>query len=313
MRGSGKTRSSDRPHGILAFVNSTKVAPYVFALPFILSILLFFVYPIFSTLVLSFHEVLPGNMEFVGWKNYKLMLGNKHFYIAIKNSIIYTILTLLVLIPVPMGLAALLHSPSARGKNIFRSTLFVPALTSVVVAGIIFRLILGDLETAFFNRVVSFLGFQPRKWLTEGNPIIAYAALVVLATWRWLGVNMLYFLSGLEAIPNELYESARIDGASAWEQFRYISVPMLRPVTIYVLTISIYGGMSMFTESFMLFNTNASPMNVGLTIVGMLYRQSFEQNKMGRGAAIGLMLMLFTLSVNLIQLWVTGQFKKEER
>lgn len=262
---------------------------------------------------MSFHEVLPGNMEFVGWKNYTLMLTNKHFFLAIKNSVVYTVLTLLVLIPIPMVMAALLHSPSAHGKDLFRSTLFVPSLTSVVVAGIIFRLILGDLDTAFFNRVVSALGFQPRKWLTEGNQTIAYIALVVLATWRWLGVNMLYFLSGLESIPHEMYESAQIDGASAFDQFRYISVPMLRPVTIYVLTISIYGGMSMFTESFMLFNTNASPMNVGLTIVGMLYRQSFEQNKMGRGAAIGLMLMLFTLIVNLIQLTATGQFRKEER
>jgi arabinosaccharide transport system permease protein len=300
-----------RKRSLKQLLGSEKVAPYVFALPFIVSILVFFVYPIVSTVTMSFQEVVPGQTHFIGLKNYRIMLSNKQFYIAIKNSIIYTILTLLVLIPLPMVLAAMLDSRSAPGKNFFRSILFVPALTSVVVAGIIFRLILGDLDTALFNQIVTALGFQPQKWLTTGNQTVAYAALVVMATWRWLGVNMMYFLSGLESVPRELYESASIDGANALQRFFCISVPMLRPVTIYVLTISIYGSMSMFTESFMLFNSNNSPMNVGLTIVGMLYRQGFEQNKLGRGAAIGLMLMLFTLVVNLIQLRATGQFRKE--
>lgn len=300
-----------RKRSMKELICSDVVAPYVFALPFILSILMFFVYPIITTVTMSFQEVLPGQSTFVGLKNYQVMLSNKHFYLAIKNSIAYTVLTLLVLIPLPMVLAALLNSKSAPGKNVFRSMLFVPSLTSVVVAGIIFRLILGDLDTALFNRIVSFLGFQPQKWLTTGGQTVAYVSLVVMATWRWLGVNMMYFLSGLESVPKELYESASIDGANAIQQFFHVSVPMLKPVSIYVLTISIYGGMAMFTESFMLFNGNNSPMNVGLTIVGMLYRQGFEQNKMGRGAAIGLMLMLFTLIVNLIQLRATGQFKKE--
>ncbi len=305
------TPEPKRGSGLKELFYSEKIAPYVFALPFILSILMFFVYPIGSTLVMSFQDVMPGQSTFIGWKNYQMMLTNKHFFLAIQNSIVYTALTLLVLIPVPMVLAALLNSKSSLGKNAFRSTLFVPALTSVVVAGIIFRLILGDLDTALFNRIVAALGIEPQKWLTAGNQLVAYIALTVMATWRWLGVNMLYFLSGLDAIPNELYESASIDGANALQKFFHVSVPLLKPVSIYVLTISIYGGMSMFTESFMLFNSNSSPMNVGLTIVGMLYRQGFEQNKMGRAAAIGLMLMAFTLVVNLVQLGATGQFKKE--
>ncbi|MDO4548408.1 MAG: sugar ABC transporter permease [Clostridia bacterium] len=300
-----------RKRSMKELICSEAVAPYVFALPFILSILIFFVYPIITTVIMSFQEVLPGQTTFIGWRNYEIMLSNRHFFVALQNSVVYTLLTLLVLIPLPMVLAALLNSKSAPGKNAFRSTLFVPSLTSVVVAGIIFRLILGDLDTALFNRIVTALGFEAQNWLTTGGQTVAYAALVVMATWRWLGVNMMYFLSGLEAIPKDLYESASIDGANAIQQFFRISVPMLRPVTIYVLTISIYGGMAMFTESFMLFNGNNSPMNVGLTIVGLLYRQGFEQNRMGRGAAIGLMLMVFTLIVNLIQLRATGQFRKE--
>lgn len=293
------------------FLYNQKLAPYVFALPFILSFLIFFLYPICYAGVMSFHKILPGQFDFVGLNNYIQLFKNPQFYIAVRNSVVYTILTLLVLIPVPMILATLLHSRSAIGKNVFRSLLFIPALTSVVVAGIIARLIMGDLPTALLNTVVSHFGIEPQRWLTGGSQFTAYMALLSMCVWRWLGVNMLYYLSGLESIPVELYESASIDGANAWQKFLKITIPMLRPTTIYVLTISIYAGMSMFTESYILWNGNTSPRNVGLTIVGLLYRQGFQQNNMGMASAIGLLLLLFTLTVNLIQLRFSGIYKKE--
>lgn len=123
---------------------------------------------------------------------------------------------------------------------------------------------------------------------------------------------MLYFLSGLSSIPDELYESASIDGAKSIDRFLHISIPMLKPTIIYVLTISIYGGLSMFTESYMLWAGNNSPQNIGLTIVGYLYRQGIEKNCMGYAAAVGVVLLVITLSLNIIQLKFTGQFKKED-
>lgn len=112
--------------------------------------------------------------------------------------------------------------------------------------------------------------------------------------------------------PQDLYESADIDGASSLQKFTKITFPMLKPMTIYVLTISIYGGMSMFTESYMLWSGNRSPQDIGLTIVGFLYRSGWEQNTMGLGSAVGIVLLIFTLIVNMIQLNFFGIFKKEE-
>lgn len=123
---------------------------------------------------------------------------------------------------------------------------------------------------------------------------------------------MMYYLSGLQQIPGDLYESAEIDGANAMQQFRYITLPLLKSTNVYVLTISIFGGMAMFTESYLLFNGNKSPNNVGTTIVGYLYRMGMEQNNIGIGSAIGVVLLLIVMAINVVQLILNGTFKKGE-
>jgi arabinosaccharide transport system permease protein len=123
---------------------------------------------------------------------------------------------------------------------------------------------------------------------------------------------MMYYLSGLQQIPEELYESASIDGASALQKFRHITLPLLKPTTVYVLTISIFAGLAMFTESYILFNGNTSPNNVGTTIVGYLYRMGWEQNNIGLASAIGCFLLVMVLIINLIQLGINGTFRKED-
>lgn len=121
---------------------------------------------------------------------------------------------------------------------------------------------------------------------------------------------MLYFLSGLKAIDTSLYESASIDGATTWQKFRYVTIPLLKPTTVYVCTISVYAGLAMFLESFMLWAGNGSPKNIGLTIVGYLYRRGIEKMQMGYASAVGLVLLIIALFINIIQLIATGTFKR---
>ena len=136
--------------------------------------------------------------------------------------------------------------------------------------------------------------------------------MVLLCCWRWTGVNMLYFLSGLQGIDASLYEAADIDGATRWQKFRLITLPLLKPTWIYVLTISIYAGLAMFLESYMMWGGNASPKNIGLTIVGYLYRRGIERNQMGYASAVGIVLLVIALTINFIQLTISGTFKKEQ-
>ncbi|UJF36465.1 carbohydrate ABC transporter permease [Paenibacillus hexagrammi] len=292
-----------------SFLYSKTIAPYVFVLPFLITFFVFFAYPVLSTIQMSFQEVLPGATKYIGLRNYE-KLFNTHFYRAIYNSFIYTILTLVVLIPLPLVFAVFLNSKMMIFKNFFRSTLFVPALVSVVVAGTIFRMMFGELENSFINSLLGVFGVDKMKWL--GSAKFGMLTLVLLATWRWLGVNIIYFLSGLQNIPAELYESAEIDGATTWTKFTRITVPLLKPVTIYVLTISVFGGLSMFIESYMLWSGNRSPNDIGLTMVGYIYQQGIEQNNFGMGSAIGLVLLAFMLLLNMLQLKIFGLFNKED-
>ena len=291
---------------IKQFGYSKKAAPYLFILPFMLSFLIFFLYPVISIVQMSFQSVLPGMVEYIGMENYKNLL-NPTFFKAVKNSLAYTLITLAILIPVPMILACMINSRKMVGKTFFKSALFVPTLTSVVVAGIIFRLLFAESDGALMNQIIGVFGKSPVKWLRNGTT--GFMVMIFLAFWRWVGINLLYFLSGLQSIPEEIYESADLDGVNTWQKFRYITVPMLRPITTYVLTISIYGGLAMFTESYMLWAGNSSPNDMGLTIVGYLYRAGWEQNNMGFGSSIGVFLLIVTLAFNAVQMYISN--KKE--
>ena len=286
---------------------SQKLAPYVFVLPFALTVVIFWMFPIGNGILLSFQDVLKD--EWVGLGNYQRLLSDKIFLKAVYNSAKYMVGTLVLLIPFPMLFATLLNSKLMKKPGLFKSIYFIPALTSVVVAGTIFRLMFGEMNTSLANQIIAAFGMSPIKWLEWTS----YFALLLLACWRWTGVNILYFLAGLQSISTDIYEAASIDGASKWQQFVKISFPLVKPTTVYVLTISIYAGLSMFTESYMLWKGNNSPQNIGLTIVGYLYRQGIEKRAMGYACAVGLILLIIVMIVNLIQLKATGTFDKEER
>ena len=248
--------------------------------------------------------------KWIGAANYSKLLTDKVFIKSITNSIVYMVGTLILLIPFPMMFACLINSKLMIGREFFKSSFFLPALTSVAVAGTIFRLIFGEMEGSLMNSILSLVGIGPFKYLKDQT--LSMTALLTLACWRWTGVNMLYFLSGLKSIDNEYYEAASIDGATTWQKFKAITMPLLKPTTVYVLTISIYAGLAMFTESLMMFNGNNSPKNIGLTIVGYLYRQGIEKNKLGYAATVGIVLLVVAMVINLTQLKFSGQFKKEE-
>lgn len=293
------------------FVYSEKVAPYVFVLPFLLSFCIFWIYPLCSTIVMSFQDIKPAGAEWVEFKNYSKLLKDTVFHTAIGNSFMYMVLTLVLLIPIPMLLATLMDSRLVKAKGLWKAILYAPALTSVVISGTLFRLMFTELKTGQMNVMLQALGMEPISWLKIKST--SYFALLLLACWRWTGVNMLYFLSGLKGIDTSLYESADIDGASSWQKFRYVTMPLLKPTTVYVLTISVYAGLAMFLESFQMWGGNASPKNIGLTIVGYLYRRGIEKNQMGYASAVGLVLLVIALIINIIQLIATGTFKKEDK
>ena len=289
---------------------SQKVAPFVFVLPFVLSLVIFWAYPLVSGIIMSFQDISFGSRTFVGVSHYTKLVNDKFFGIAVLNSVEYMLLTLLLLIPIPLMLAVLMESRLTKAKGVWKVIMYVPALTSVVISGMLFRMMFSEAAGSQMNQLMTWLGRTPIAWLkTKGT---AWVALLLLCMWRWTGVNMLYFISGLKSIDTSIYESADIDGANSVQKFWYLTLPLIRPTTIYVITISVYAGLSMFLESFMLWNGNSSPKNIGLTIVGYLYKRGIEKNDLGYACAVGMVLMIIALAINVIQLVATGTFKKEE-
>ncbi|WP_320127605.1 sugar ABC transporter permease [uncultured Sphaerochaeta sp.] len=290
-------------------LNSMQVAPYVFIFPFIASFLIFYLYPIISTFVMSFQQIYPGQVSFIGLTNYH-KLDNPEFKIALWNSLRYTVYTIALLIPIPLFLAVLLNTGNRRINALYRSILYIPSLVSIVVAGTIMRLLLVSSPKGIVNAAIIFFGGEARQWLL-GGPAQAMVLLLILALWRWVGVNIIYFLSGLQAIPDELYEAADIDGASSWQRLRFITIPLLKNTTIFVTTISIFGGFAMFEESFILWAGKPSPNNVGLTMVGHLYNKGFQEGDLGMASAIGIVLLFIVFSLSISFLKIFGFFSSE--
>ncbi|MGY4691350.1 carbohydrate ABC transporter permease [Salibacterium sp. K-3] len=289
------------------FLTSRKAAPYVFVTPFIVSFLLLFLYPMIQAFIMSFQQVLPGQVEFIGLRNYE-RLFNPDFYRALINTSIYVFFTVVILVALPVILAVFLNSKLLKFRNFFRASLFVPALTSVIVAGVIFRMMFGESETAVMNEILGFFGISPVDW--RYGSVSGMFLMVMLASWRWIGVNILYFLAGLQNVPEELYEAADIDGASAVQKFFSVTLPSLKPVVIFVSTITIINGFRMFEESFVFWQNN-SPGNIGLTVVGYIYQEGISQNDMGFGAAIGVVLMIIIFIISILQLKFVGAFKED--
>lgn len=285
-----------------------KIVPFVFLAPFLVMFVLFRVWPIISAFHLSFQELKGiGTSTFVGISNYATLLSDRRFVSSFLTTSYYTAATLLTLIPIPLVLSVLLFQRNLPGKNLFRTLIFLPSLTSLVVVGTVFRLILAD-TGGLVNTFLGLFGISPLRWLLV--PSLAVPSLTILALWRWTGMNIVYFSSGLTTIPSEVYEAARLDGAEGFSLFRYITVPMIKPIIVFVITISIIGGYQVFVEPYILYPGGRTPGEAGLTVAVYLYRTAFRNFNMGYAAAIGVVLAGIIFAVSLVQFQISGFFRR---
>lgn len=294
-----------------SFLYSKKVMPYFFVAPFVLSFLIFFLYPSCETIWMSFQRMTGfKSAVFCGIDNYKRLLNN-HFGNAVMNNTIYTVLTIVVQIPMSVVMAVLLNSKALKLRNAFRSAIFIPSLVSALIAGIAFRLMFSDLPSGLFNQIIGLFGVEPIAW--NMHYWTGMVMMVILNAWKSIGINMIYCLSALQSIPSDIYESADIDGASEIQKFSSITLPLLKPTIAYIMTLTIIAGYRMFTESYVYW-VDSTPGDIGLTIVRYIYNESFQSNDMGFGAAIGIVLLVILMVVNMFQLRGFGMMgSKEER
>ena len=286
--------------------NKNKIsAAYFFLTPALLAIFIFFLLPVLAAFVMSFTDFdiySLGNfryVQFVGFKNYLQILNDPLFWQALKNTFYFVIAGGPLSIAVSLGAAILLNSKLVKYKGFFRLVYFMPVVTTLVAVSVLWRFIYHP-KFGILNYLLSFIGIKGIDWL--GDPNWAMPAIIFMAVWKNFGYNMIIFIAGLQNIPEDLYEAASIEGASAWQQFKNITLPMLAPTTLFITIITMIGYFQLFAEPYVM--TQGGPLNSTLSIVLYMYQEGFRWWNMGYSSALAFILFFIILIVSLIQLKV---------
>lgn len=265
-------------------------APWVFLAPFLLCFGVFTVYPLVQAVVLSTQTTFgPGATRFVGTNNFEAMLRDPLFWRACSNTLIYTLGSLFVQLPLALGLALLLESPNLRGRSWLRLVLFSPAMVGVVFAAMMFSLIF-EKRTGLLNQVLhAILAPVGITWDLDFGWLQQHVmlGLVVASLWMYVGFNMTFFAAALQNVRRDLVEAAIVDGAGPLSRFWNVTVPAIRPVGGFVVLMSVIGSFQLFELPYIMFSSSAGPDNRALTIVMYLYQNGFELGDLGYATAIG--------------------------
>ena len=271
---------------------------YLFIAPFFVSFAVFGLYPLLFSVYLSFAEWKGfGPIELVGFKNYVKLFQDRVFWQSVVNSVIIFGLHVPLMVLLSLLLATVLNSPRVRGFGIFRTIIFIPYITNMVAAGFAFRLLL-EQENGLVNIMLTTAGFPAVPWLESVWG--ARVSLTLLILWHYLGYNMVIMLAGLQTIPKEVHDAARVDGANAWQSFFLITVPLMRPVILFVLVLSTMGSFDLFTEIFVL--TGGGPINATLTPILSIYNQAFGNFRFGYASAMSYVYFLIIIALTLVQI-----------
>jgi ABC-type sugar transport system permease subunit len=273
------------------------LAPWLFLAPYLLVFLAFFFLPALWSAVVSLTDwKIVGTPRFVGLKNYFRLFTDPLFFTSLKNTLLYTVIIVPLMASLGLGLALLLNQP-LRGRVVTRTCVFASYVVMVSVVGIVWRWILDPTGAGIVNYYLGKLGVGPLPWLAA--PESAMLSIIIATMWWTAGYNMVLYLAGLQDIPVAVREAARIDGVTAWQEFRYVTLPMLRPVTFFVVVMSIAKSFQVFGQVFVM--TQGGPSNSTLTIVNYLYVVGFTWFEMGYAAAIAYALFALLLVITVIQ------------
>jgi len=268
-------------------------AAWVFLAPAAIVLGVFFLLPVIGAFVLSLTDydlyALADihNLRFVALGNYWALLQRPLFWSALGHTVYFVAVGVPLSMLVSLGTALLLHSPMARFKPFFRTALFAPVVTTVVAVAVVWRYLFNT-KYGLINYALEWTGIHPVDWL--GDPHWAMPAIILFAIWKNFGYNMIILLAGLQAIPTELYEAARIDGASAWRQFRHITLPMLAPTLLMVGILTVSGYFQLFAEPYVI--TEGGPLQSTVSVLYLMYDEGFTWWSLGSASAIAFLLFL---------------------
>ena len=271
--------------------------------PFFVIFLIFGVAPVVYSIYISFFKWDPlGESTFNGVNNFVFLFQDSDFWIALRNTFSIWALSTFPQLALAISLAAILRNKRLKGKSFWRTILLVPNITSIIAITIVFQQLFGR-EYGLINSMLGLIPGVDNIDFFEGT-LTSHIQIATMITWRWIGYNTLIFLASMLAIPDELYESASVDGATKWQQFRYVTLPSLKNTITFVLIVGTIGGLQVFAEPQQL-NAEGGSTKQFLTLTLFLYNQAFLNNKYGYAAAIGIAITFIVLIISAINFVIT--------
>lgn len=280
-----------------------RLAAWTFVAPALIVLAVFFGLPVLAALLLSLSDfdlyALADwkNLRFVGLHNYADLLQTPLFWKSLGNTFYFVLVGVPLSIGTSLAAALLLHAPVTRFRAFFRTALFAPVVTTLVAVAVIWRYLFHT-RYGLVNWMLGHLGIAPIDWL--GDPHWAMPTIILLAVWKNFGYNMVIFLAGLQAIPQDLYEAARIDGATRWRQFLHITLPMLGPVLMVVGVITVAGYFQLFAEPYVM--TRGDPLQSTVSVLYFMFEEGFRWWNLGRASAVAFLLFLIIFAVTTLML-----------
>ena len=278
-----------------------RYSPYLYIAPFFVIFGIFGLYPMLRTAWMSLHDWnLIGDHTFIGLDNYTRLVSDEYFWNATLNTFGIFLLSTVPQLLLALFLANLLNRTFLRARTLFRMAIFMPNVVSVAAVAIVFGMLF-QRDFGVFNWLLGFVGVDPVDW--DAERWSSWSAIASMVNWRWTGYNTLILLAGMQAIPKDLYEAAALDGASQWRQFWKITLPMLTPTFVFVVTLSTIGGLQLFTEPLVFANGNITggDQREFQTLAMYMYELGIENlNTAGYGAAVAWAMFLMIVLVSLV-------------
>lgn len=272
-----------------------KVFPYVLLMPTLLIFGIFLFFPALNGLWISFTKWDGINpQQFVGLQNYIDLIGDKAFHSSFLRTIVYTGVTVPVILVTALTLAVML-TRRIKGSNFYRAVFYWPTMISTIVIGLIWRFLLG--EFGIINFILSRMGSSPVKWLT--NEYSAMVVVILVTAWSMAGYYMVMFIAGIKAISDTYYEAAEIDGATFWQQFWHITLPLLKPTTLLVMVLSTVNVVKSYPLIYAL--TQGGPASATTFMVQLIQQTGFEKSKMGYASAMTMVLFAVLAVLTMFQ------------
>ncbi len=271
---------------------------WLFVIPAFVLTLIFVFYPMVQALLTSFQTGAGNNLVFNGLANYKRMIGDTTFRKALFNTILYLVIQVPLMIVLALVISSLLNTKGLKFKGFYRTAIFLPCITSLVAYSMIFKSLFAN--DGFINVLLTTLHIvdEPISFIT--HPIWAKVVIIIAITWRWTGYNMIFYLAGLQSIDDSIYEAAAIDGASPFEKFKSITVPMLKPIILFTTINSTIGTLQLFDEPMNI--TDGGPANATITVSMYIYNILFRYTSdFGYAAAISFVVVVLIVVLSLIQ------------